>query len=649
MGQTIVEKITESHMTEGPDRALRTGDVISLRPRHVMTHDNTAPVMKKFRAIGASRIKDPRQPVFALDHDIQNTSESNLAKYAEIEAFAEEQGVDFYPAATGIGHQIMVAEGYVVPGSLVVASDSHSNMYGALSALGTPVVRTDAAAIWATGEFWWQIPRTIQVVLDGRLQAGATGKDVIITLCGLYNQGEVLNAAVEFAGSGVASLSMDERMAIANMTTEWGALVGWFPTDAVTIDYLQERLQRLKAAGTPRFSDADLEGWRVDPPAPDADARYAGRIELDLGDVTPHVSGPDSVQVMRSVAEIERERIPIDKAYLVSCVNSRLEDLEAAARELEGRKVADGVEMYVAAASAEVQAEAEARGAWATLLEAGARPLPPGCGPCIGLGTGLLEPGEVGISATNRNFKGRMGSREARAYLASPRVVAASAAAGYISGADGAGAGRPRYAFTPLRSPRRTAGEERVEIEPGFPERIEGRLVLLLRDNLNTDGIYGKDYTYRELTPEEMAGVVMENYDPAFRSKVQPGDILVGGFNFGSGSSREQAATALQAAGIPLVIAGSFSQTYLRNAFNNGFLCIECPELVERLKAEEAEAIESGQLTIVPGDLMEVDFVRSEVRLRGAGYDFPPLGSVPQSLIVAGGIENVVSSVISNQ
>ena len=169
MGQTIAEAIAEAHMTEGPKRPLVAGDVVSLRPRHVMTHDNTAAVMTKFRAIGAAKIFDPSQPVFPIDHDIQNATDVNLAKYREIEAFAGEHGVDFYPAGTGISHQVMVAQGYVLPGSLVVGSDSHSNMYGALGALGTPVVRTDAAAIWATGEFWWQIPRTVQVILEGKL------------------------------------------------------------------------------------------------------------------------------------------------------------------------------------------------------------------------------------------------------------------------------------------------------------------------------------------------------------------------------------------------------------------------------------------------------------------------------------------------
>ncbi|MEJ2237177.1 MAG: homoaconitase [Gemmatimonadales bacterium] len=641
MGQTSTEKIAQIHMTEGPDRPLRAGDVVSLRPRHIMTHDNTAAVMTKFAAIGAAGIKNISQPVFALDHDIQNQSETNLRKYSEIERFAHEQGIDFYPAGTGIGHQIMVSLGYVVPGSLVVGSDSHSNMYGALGALGTPVVRTDAAAIWATGEFWWQIPRSVRVRLDGELREGVTGKDVIITLCGLYNQAEVLNAAVEFRGPGVASLSMDARMTISNMTTEWGALVGHFPVDQVTIEYLRERKKLIDAQGKVRFSEDDLASWSDDRHAADPDASYAAEIVLDLADVSPHVSGPDSVQVMRSLADIEKERIAIQKAYIVSCVNSRLEDLEVAARVIGGKKVADGVELFVAAASKEIQEDSERTGAWHTLLEAGAHPLPPGCGPCIGLGVGLLEPGEVGISATNRNFKGRMGSREAQAYLASPAVVAASAVAGYITGPATSDARVPIRRISEFPRPQLKA--ETVAIQEGFPERLRGRLVFVPQDNLNTDGIYGKDYTYREgMTPEEMARVVMENYDPEFARITGEGDVLVGSRNFGTGSSREQAATALQAKGIALVIAGSFSQTYLRNAYNNGFVCIECPGLVERVARHISDAVEEGHLTIIPGDDVEIDFRNGVATYRAEEFTFPALGSVPQSLVVAGGIENLV-------
>ena len=371
MGQTIVEKIAQLHMAEGPSRPLRTGDFLSIRPHRCMTHDNTSAVMSKFKGIGAKKVKNPQQLTFALDHDIQNQDESNQKKYRAIEAFAKEHGVDFYPAGSGIGHQIMVERGYVVPGSFVVASDSHSNMYGALGAIGTPIVRTDAAAVWATGEFWWQIPRSIQVVLEGKLPEGVTGKDVIITLCGLYNHDECLNAAVEFTGPGVASLSMDARLSISNMTTEWGPLVGWFPVDEVTIEYLRGVHSRLKALGVERCSESDIANWEKNPASPDADASYAARITLDLSQVTPHVSGPDTVQVMQSLAEIEKNRVSIQKAYLISCVNSRLEDLAAAAAVLKGQKIAPGVKFYLSAASKWVQEEAEKRGIWQTLMRCG--------------------------------------------------------------------------------------------------------------------------------------------------------------------------------------------------------------------------------------------------------------------------------------
>jgi len=606
-----------------------------------MTHDNTSAVMSKFKAIGAKKVANPRQLVVALDHDIQNQDEANLKKYRAIEAFAKEHGVDFYPAGSGIGHQIMVERGYVVPGSFVVASDSHSNMYGALGAIGTPIVRTDAAAVWATGEFWWQIPRSIQVVLEGKLRAGVTGKDLIITLCGLYNHDEALNAAVEFCGPGVASLSMDARLSISNMTTEWGPLVGWFPVDEVTIAYLRSMRARLQAIGVERLTEREIAGWVEHPPQPDGNAIYAANITLDLGEVTPHVSGPDTVQVMASVAEMEQKKVAIQKAYLVSCVNSRLEDLEAAARVMAGKNVAPGVKFYLGAASQWVQQEAEKRGVWKQLLDAGANPLPAGCGPCIGLGIGLLEPGEVGISATNRNFKGRMGSRDAKCYLASPEVVAASAVAGYIKAPHPSNGAAPQRRLQEFAV---TAVAEKVEIVPGFPSHVRGRLVFLPQDNVNTDAIYGKDYTYRDdMTLEMMAKVVMENYDPQFAVRIQAGDVVVGGFNFGTGSSREQAVTCLKAKGIPLVVAASFSQTYLRNAYNNGFLCVEEPGLVKRLGGLFRVQIAAKEKTIIPGDEIDIDFTTGAITYHSEKFQFPPLGSVPQSLVAAGGAENLVA------
>ncbi len=501
MAQTITEKVVQLHAVDlTPGDEVRAGDMVTIRPAHVMTHDNTGAILPKFRAIGAERVADPAQPVFALDHNVQDDSEANLTKYGAIEAFARDQGIVFHPAGAGIGHQLMMENGFVHPGSLVVASDSHSNMYGALSAVGTPVVRTDAAAIWATGRTWWQVPRSVRVVLTGSLRAGVVGKDVILTLCGLYSSGEVLNAAVEFHGPGIATLSISDRMTVANMTTEWGALVGWFPYDEITALYLRQRQAALRSRGVDdRLTRAMIDGWNEHPPGPDPDAEYAASIELDLSQVSPYVAGPDTVAVARPVTDFADDEMKVHKAYLLSCVNSRYDDLAEAAEVLRGRKVADGVELWVAAASATVQREAEDRGVWQALVDAGARTLPPGCGACIGLGVGLLEPGEVGISATNRNFKGRMGSRDASAYLASPAVVAASAIAGRITGPADLGGSVPDYRFRDLGW---TPPARSVEIREGFPESLAGRALLLPVDNLNTDGIYGKDVTYiDDLTP----------------------------------------------------------------------------------------------------------------------------------------------------
>ena len=271
MAQTITEKVVQRHAVGlAPGAEVLAGDMVTVRPAHVMTHDNTGAVLPKFRAIGAERVADPAQPVFALDHNVQDRSEANLAKYELIESFAAEQGIVFHPAGAGIGHQLMIENGFVHPGGLVVASDSHSNMYGAIAAVGTPVVRTDAAAIWATGMTWWQVPRSIKVVLEGRLRSGVTGKDVIIPLCGLYNSGEVLNAALEFHGAGVAGLSMDDRMTISNMTTEWGALVGWFPCDETTVAYLRTRASSLAergimAGGGDFYAVRALQAMGIDP------------------------------------------------------------------------------------------------------------------------------------------------------------------------------------------------------------------------------------------------------------------------------------------------------------------------------------------------------------------------------------------------
>ncbi|KKK20967.1 homoaconitase LysF [Aspergillus ochraceoroseus] len=709
--QTLTEKIVQKYSVGlGKDKFVKSGDYVTISPHRCMTHDNSWPVALKFMSIGASRLHNPDQIVMTLDHDVQNKSDKNLQKYRQIEEFAKHHGVEFYPAGRGIGHQIMVEEGYAWPGTLVVASDSHSNMYGGVGCLGTPIVRTDGASIWATGKTWWQIPPVAKVTFTGILPTGVTGKDVIVALCGLFDKDDVLNHAIEFTGSEetMRSLSVDNRLTIANMTTEWGALSGLFPIDNVLKGWLRGKATTaamgladgpFKTLAADRFTHPILEQLFENPLTADKGAKYAKELFLDLSTLTPYVSGPNSVKIATPLKELEAQDIKVNKAYLVSCTNSRASDIAAAAAvfkeaaEKNGGKIpkiADGVKFYIAAASIPEQLAAEGAGDWQTLLEAGATALPAGCGPCIGMGQGLLEPGEVGISASNRNFKGRMGSTDAKAYLGSPEVVAASALSGKLSGpgwyqspegwtevvrGEGDGIREEDRMLTAEQALEKIIGqlddlvadgEKRfasetpaveesegalTEVYPGFPERVSGEIVFCDADNINTDGIYPGKYTYQDdVPPETMAKVCMENYDTTFSSIAKEGDILVSGFNFGCGSSREQAATAILAKKIPLVVSGSFGNIFSRNSINNALMGLEVPRLVSRLR----ETFGSGDkvLTRRTGWTLTWDVRRSQIEVQ-EGQDGPKwthkVGELPpnvQEIIAKGGLEKWVKNAI---
>ncbi len=690
----MTEKIVQRYAVGLPEgKLVQSGDYISLAPEYCMTHDNSWPIILRYMSMGATQIHRPQQLVMALDHDVQNISESNLKKYRQIEAFAKQHGIHFYPAGRGIGHQIMVEEGYAWPNTLAVASDSHANMYGGVACLSTALVRSDASSIFATGRTWWKIPPIAKMTLTGSLPPGATGKDVIVALCGLLNQDQVLNHAIEFTGSDEAmqSLTIDDRLTIANMTTEWGSNTALFPMDAVLRRWLEEKIARAAQnpelpSTTGRLSKQRLEASFSNILRADPGARYAKRFYLNLSTVAPYVSGPNSVKVATPLHELPT--ISIDKAYLVSCTNSRASDLAAAAQVFrraadkgQTPRVAEGVQLYMAAASQVEQWEAETRRDWQTLLAAGAQPLPAGCATCIGLGVGLLEEGEVGISASNRNFKGRMGSVDAHAYLASPAVVAASALHGRITShcenpyswmgvecGEGDGTAEQDH-----RAPMETTldgfasqldglietAEHETEanpstsvyVHPDFPERITGEILFCDADAINTDGIYPGRLTYQDnTTTKQMAEACMQNYDPTFTSTATAGDILVSGFGFGCGSSREQAATAIAACAIPLVVAGSFSSIFARNSINNALPTLELPELVKRLRTRFPESLPTRRT----GWSLTWDVRRNMVEIN-EGPDQPEwnmkvgeLSPNIQEIIAAGGIGPWVKSQINS-
>ncbi|OCK97063.1 homoaconitase [Cenococcum geophilum 1.58] len=682
--QTLTEKIVQRYSVGlGPGKMVKAGDYVTLAPHHCMTHDNSWPVALKFMDIGASKILDNRQVVMTLDHDVQNKSEANLRKYRQIEEFAGKHGVDFYPAGRGIGHQIMIEEGYAWPATLTVASDSHSNMYGG----GTPVVRTDAASIWATGHTWFQSPPVAKITFTGILPSGVTGKDVIVALCGLFNQDEVLNHAIEFTGSEetMGSIPIDDRLTIANMTTEWGALSGLFPVDEMLISWYRAKATTAAMFDSPskdRINHKRIDEIVENRLVADPGAAYAKELYLNLSTLSPFVAGPNSVKVATPLKSLEARNIRLDKAYLVSCTNSRASDIAAAARvfreaaeDNRPAKIHPSVNFYIAAASIPEQQIAEEAGDWQVLLDSGAQPLPASCGPCIGLGLGLLEPGE-----------------SSKAYLASPEVVAASALQGKIAGpgwyqkpegvekviiGEGSGDHITDKALSiedalnkvigdvesmiataegtskQPSSPTTAEDETLTNILPGFPERIEGEIVFCDGDNINTDGIYAGKYTYQDhIGKEKMAEVCMENYDPKFRTIAKAGDILVTGHNFGCGSSREQAATAILAKQIPLVVAGSFGNIFSRNSINNALLGLEVPRLVRRLREAYKDEAER-RLTRRTGWKFLWDVRRSKVVIKeadGSTWE-QKVGELPpnvQEIIVYGGFEKWVKAKIKN-
>jgi homoaconitate hydratase len=504
-------------------------------------------------------------------------------------------------------------------------------------------------------------------------------------------------------------------MTIANMTTEWGALSGLFPMDEVLKGWMRGKATTaamgladgpFKTTAAERFTHEAIEELFANPLTADKGAKYAKELFLDLSSLSPYVAGPNSVKVATPLSELEAADIKVNKAYLVSCTNSRASDIAAAARvfkeaaEKNGGqipKIAEGVQFYIAAASIPEQIAAEGAGDWQVLIDAGATVLPAGCGPCIGLGAGLLEPGEVGISASNRNFKGRMGSTDAKAYLGSPEVVAASALSGKLSGpgwyqtpegwtgvkrGEGDGIaeeermltteqalekllgqlddlvadGEKKFSPEPTETKveETTSDDSLTDVYPGFPERVSGEIVFCDGDNINTDGIYPGKYTYQDNVPvETMAQVCMSNYDTEFSSIAKAGDILVTGYNFGCGSSREQAATAILAKEIPLVVSGSFGNIFSRNSINNALMGLEVPRLLSRLRETFSEG-EGKALTRRTGWTLTWDVRRSQIEVQegpdGAKWTHK-VGELPpnvQEIIAKGGLEKWVKNAIES-
>jgi 3-isopropylmalate/(R)-2-methylmalate dehydratase large subunit len=416
MGRTMAEKI----LSRAADTEACVGDTVVARVDRVMGHEGFMRAARLLEEAGLTRVWDPDRIVIILDHIVPAPDEASAQMHATIRRQVEKFGISaFYDTRGGISHQVMCEKGHVAPGELIVGTDSHSTMYGALGAAGTGLGFSETAYACATGTLWFTVPETVAYRLHGRLRPGVMSKDLMLAIAGRFTVEAAQYKAIEWLGDGAASLSVESRMTMANMAVEVGAKFGFFAPDEATFQYLEEH-------GLPRGS--------YQPLPPDPDATYCEVHDLDLAAVEPQVALPHSPDNVRPVSEVVGQRV--DQAVLGSCTNARIEDLRLAAAYMRGKTVARHVRMYVSPASIEVYRQAMREGLLEDFLEAGAVILNPGCGACFGKHLGLLAAGEVCISSTNRNFQGRMGSSEARVFLASPLTVAASAVAGVIVAAE---------------------------------------------------------------------------------------------------------------------------------------------------------------------------------------------------------------------
>ncbi len=412
MGLTLAEKILLAHTDAD---TVAPGDIVMVRCDVVMTNDISGPMaFRAMEKMGAKRVFDPAKVVIVPDHFVPAKDERSAALQKLLRDWAADQGVAYYEQGRGgIEHQVLVEEGWVVPGSVIAGGDSHTCTYGALGAFGTGLGSTDIAGCLTTGTFWQAVPETILVELTGERRPFVTGKDVILAVIGEVGVSGGSRSVLEFGGDGVAALSIDERLAVANMAVEAGSETGLFPADDAVARYLDGRTTR---------------PWVAE--STDPDAEIAASTRIDLGSVPPLIALPHSPGNVVAVADACGQTI--DQVYIGNCANGTITDLRQATEILRGRQVHARTRLIVVPASQRVYRQALTEGLIDTLVEAGALISAPTCGACFGGSGGILAPGESALTTTNRNFRGRMGSGESSVYLANAWVAAAAAVAGEI-------------------------------------------------------------------------------------------------------------------------------------------------------------------------------------------------------------------------
>ena len=414
MGMTFAEKLFAKYAGE---KNVVPGQIVTVHPDHLLTHDNTAAIVQKIKPeLEKYGVFSKSLPIIVLDHVIPAASEKTATNHKIIREFVKTHNIEnFFDVGVGVCHQVVVEKGLALPGKLILGSDSHTCSYGAIGAFSSGIDRTEAASLMLTGETWLKVPNSIKMILTGKLKPDVYPKDVILHIIGDISASGANYCSVEYHGD-VDQFSVEDRFTIANMGVEMGAKNSVFFVDDITKNYL---------------NSIGVSSASYEPIFPDNDASYMQEVEYDLSGIVPMVACPHTVDNVKPASELSS--LEIQQCLIGTCTNGRLSDLKVAADILKGKKVNSNVRLLILPASKDVYEKALKEGIIETLVESGGVLLPPGCGPCLGAHQGVLAPGERCLSTANRNFKGRMGCKDAEIYLASPATVAASAIYGKIT------------------------------------------------------------------------------------------------------------------------------------------------------------------------------------------------------------------------
>ena len=420
---TIAEKILARASGKGEVEA---GEIVMADIDIAMIHDLTGPLaVESFNKIGTEKVWDSSKIVIPFDHQVPADSLDSANNHIFMRNFVKEQNIEhFYDVNEGVCHQVLPEKGHVLPGTLIVGADSHTCTYGAFGAFATGIGSTDMAMVLSTGQLWFKVPETIQFNINGSLKENVSAKDVILHIIGQVGADGSTYKSCEFIGETISNMSMSDRMVLSNMAIEMGGKTGLMEPDAKTYDYLKDRVRGENKSRLKAF--IEKSNLRTSP-----DSASLETVDIDISNLEPQIACPHNVDNVKPASELGD--VELDQVFIGSCTNGRIEDLRDAAKILKGNKIANGLRMLVIPASRETYLKALDEGLLKIFVEAGALISQPCCGPCLGGHTGLIGPGEVSLSTSNRNFKGRQGSPEGEVYLSSAKVAATSAIEGRIA------------------------------------------------------------------------------------------------------------------------------------------------------------------------------------------------------------------------